>query len=251
MVETEPGRRPVLVLEDDPASLHVYERYLRGTEFQPLPARSLRDAESWLRTGKPRAVVLDIRLFGEDAWSFLAELKERPETRDLPVIVVTNVDDERKALALGAEAYSAQPVNEGWLVESLRRLTRAAARPLLVIDDDEASRYVLCELAGRLGLSTEEASDGDEGARRAAASLPSAVLLDLVMPGVDGAEVLRRLRADPATARVPVVVATSKVLDPSERLELEELGVVVLAKSRLSSPDAPELLADALRRAGR
>jgi signal transduction histidine kinase/CheY-like chemotaxis protein len=250
-IEAEPGRLPVLVLEDDAASLHVYERHLRGSEFQPLPARSLRDAESWLRTGKPQALVLDIQLFGEDAWSFLAQLKERPETCALPVLVVTNLDDERKALALGADAYSAQPVQPDWLLGTLRKLTGASARPVLVIDDDEASRYVLRELAGRLGLATEEAAGGDEGARRATAAPPSAVLLDLVMPGVDGAEVLRRLRANPATARLPVVVATSKVLDPSERLELEGLGVVVLSKSRLSSPEAPELLADALRRAGR
>jgi CheY-like chemotaxis protein len=106
-LETDPRRSPVLVLEDDPAALHLYERLLRGSEFQPLPARSVRDAEAWLRTGKPRAVVLDIQLLGEDAWQFLAGLKNRPETRGLPAIVVTNVDDERKARALGADAYRA------------------------------------------------------------------------------------------------------------------------------------------------
>jgi len=79
---------------------------------------------------------------------------------------------------------------------------------------------------------------------------PGIADLDLVMPGLGGAEVLRRLRADPATARVPVVVATSKRLDARERQELEDLGAVVLAKSNLSSPEAAELLADALRRAG-
>jgi len=249
-LETEPGRTTVVVLEDDPASLHVYERLLRGSEFQPLPARSVRDAEAWLRTGKPRAVVLDIQLVGEDAWEFLARLKERPETRVLPAIVVSNVDDERKALTLGADAYSAQPVVGEWLLGQLRTLVPPPGRSVLVIDDDEASRYVLRGLAGRLGLVTEEVADSTEGVRRVAAVRPAAVLLDLVMPGLGGADVLRRLRADPATARVPVVVATSKRLDPQERRELEDLGAVVLAKSNLASPDAAERLADALRRAG-
>jgi CheY-like chemotaxis protein len=251
-LETDPRRSPVLLLEDDPAALHVYERLLRGSEFQPLPARSVRDAEAWLRTGKPRAVVLDIRLLGEDAWQFLANLKNRPETRRLPAIVVTNVDDERKALALGADAYRAQPVDGAWLLGRLRDLLAASAgRSVLVVDDDEASRYVLRGLAGRLGILTEEAADGAEGERRVAEAPPSAVLLDLVMPGLGGAELLRRLRADPATARLPVVVATSKTLDAREQRELEELGAVVLAKSKLSAPDAAHLLADALRRAGR
>jgi signal transduction histidine kinase/CheY-like chemotaxis protein len=249
-VETEPGLLPVLIVDDDAANLYVYERILRSSEFQPLPARSLRDAASWLRTGKPQAVVLDIQLIGEDAWGFLAELKAQPETGALPVIVVTSVDDEPKALALGADAYRPQPIDGEWLLQTLRKLTRPASRPVLVIDDDEASRYVLCGVAGRLGLTTEQAADGTEGARRAAAAAPSAVLLDLVMPGLDGAEVLRRLRADPLTARLPVVVATSKVLDPTERRELEELGGVLLAKSRLSSPEATQVLAEALRRAG-
>src|SRR6185295_20415809 len=98
--------------------------------------------------------------------------------------------------------------------------------------------------------ASEEAAGGEEGARRAAASPPAAMFLDLVMPSPGGAEVLRRLRADPATARVPVVVVTSKSLEPAERSDLEALGAVVLAKSHLAAPEALELVAEALRRAG-
>src|SRR5262249_44221678 len=153
--ETDPRRLPVLVVDDDPASHHVYERLLRGSEFQPLPARTVRDAEAWLRTGCPRAVVLDIVLLGDEAWSFLAELKQSTE-RQLPGIVVSNVDDERKARALGADVYLTPPLPEGWLVAALRRLVLPSEQHVLVVDDDDASRYVLRELTRRLGLATDE-----------------------------------------------------------------------------------------------
>ena len=163
--------------------------------------------------------------------------------------MITTVEDERKALALGADAYRAQPVEGEWLLGTLRD-SGPVPRSVLIVDDDEASRYVLRGLAGRLGLVAEEAVDGAEGARRAAVAHPSAMFLDLVMPGLGGQEVLRRLRGNPMTARMPVVVVTSKRLEPHESRELEDLGGIVLAKSRLSSPDAMEQLADALQRAG-
>jgi signal transduction histidine kinase/CheY-like chemotaxis protein len=245
----DPERAPVLIVEDDVTSLHVYERVFRGSEFHPLPARTLREAEAALWARRPKAVVLDIQLFGEDSWGFLADLKTRIESREIPVVVVTSVDDERKALALGADAYSAQPVDGPWLLATLRRLLAPAGRALLVVDDDEAARYVVRDLAGRLGLPVVEAGDGEAGLQ-AAEERPAAVVLDLVMSGIGGEEVLRRLRAKPATAGLPVVIATSKVLETTEREELERLGAVVLPKSALTSTDAPSHLADALQRAG-
>jgi signal transduction histidine kinase/CheY-like chemotaxis protein len=246
--ETDPSRLPVLIVDDDAASHHVYQRLLRESEFQPLPARTVHHAEAWLRTGRPRAVVLDIVLLGEEAWTFLAALKQESE-RQLPVIVVSNVDDERKALALGADAYRTPPVPEDWLLATLRRLVLPSEQHVLVVDDDDASRYVLRELTRRLGLTTDEVADGAEGARRAIATPPSAVLLDLVMTGIDGTEVLRLLRAEPATSSLPVVVATAKNLDREEKEELERLGSVVLPKAILSTAEAETALADALRRA--
>jgi signal transduction histidine kinase/CheY-like chemotaxis protein len=244
----DPNRTPVLVVENETAIQHVYERMLRGTEFELLAARSVREAEAWLATGRPRAVVLDIQLFGEDAWSLLADLKKRPATRDIPVAVVTNIDDERKALALGAEAYAPQPVHRDWVLGTLRRLT-GGGRPVMIVDDDETARYVLRGLCRQLGLRPVEAAEGAGALERLAASPAEAVFLDLVMPGMSGAEVLQRLRADPGTAALPVVITTSKVLGPSEKAELEGRGAVVLSKAQLSATDAIAILEDALRRA--
>jgi signal transduction histidine kinase len=124
----------------------------------------------------------------------------------------------------------------------------AGAR-LLMIDDDDASRYVVRGLAAELGLEFDEAADGSEGVRRARSEVPSAIVLDFVMPGLNGAHVLKRLRSDEHTASLPVVVATSKVLEPAETEELTSLRAVVLPKSELSLPDARLRLQDALSRA--
>src|SRR5205085_202317 len=114
---------PVLVVEDEIETRLLYEKYLRGTGFQPVPARSIREARTLLETVRPSAVILDILLRGEDTWGLLAELKAAATTRDVPILVVTNVEDREKSLALGAEAFCKKPCDRRWLLEQLYTLT--------------------------------------------------------------------------------------------------------------------------------
>ena len=164
------------------------------------------------------------------------------------VVVVTNVDDEPKAIALGADAYAQQPVQKEWLLATLRRLA-GGGRPVIIVDDDEATRYVVRGLCRQLGLDPVEATDGAQALDRLRDLRAEAMLLDLVMPGLPGEEVLARLRSDPGTARLPVVITTSKVLAPGERERLESRRAVVLSKAQLSALDAPRVVEEALRRA--
>jgi signal transduction histidine kinase len=121
---------------------------------------------------------------------------------------------------------------------------------ILVIDDDEISRYVVRGLADEMGIACDEAAGGVEGLDCVLRRAPAVVVLDLVMPDLPGGEVLRRLRADPATAGLPVVIATSQALEPAERAALEALGAVVLAKSAFSSASASRHLREAFASAG-
>jgi CheY-like chemotaxis protein len=121
---------------------------------------------------------------------------------------------------------------------------------LLVVDDDEASRYIVRGLAESLGFGFEEADGGALGLSLVGRQAPAAVVLDLVMPDLDGAAVLQRLRAEAATRALPVVIATSKLLTPRERAEFEALGAVVLAKSEFAAPEAAARLRAALTQAG-
>ncbi len=229
--EQGPMRAPVLVIEDSPEELLVYEKYLKGSGFQIVPAATIRQARHALEHVHPVAIVLDILLRGEDTWRLLAELKTTSTTRGIPVVVVTTVDDEGKALSLGADAYAIKPVGRRWLLDQLRRVTgRQAIRRVLVVDDDEVSRYLIRRLLDDLPCVITEAESGAEGLRRAREDPPDAILLDLVIPDMSGEVVLERLRADAATAAIPVIVVTSKRLDPVERGELQKHALAIVDK---------------------
>jgi signal transduction histidine kinase/CheY-like chemotaxis protein len=228
----DPRRAPVLVIEDSPEERLVYEKFLKGSSFQVVPTATVRQARHVLNALRPAAIILDILLRGEDAWSLLAELKEQEATRGIPIIVVTAVDDPHKGLALGADAYIVKPVERRRLLDELRRLTgNDAIRRVLVVDDDEVSRYLIRRLLDDLPCVITEAPTGDEGLQRARQDPPDAIVLDLVMPGLSGEELLTRLKAEPATRGIPVVMITSKILEDDERRRLEALALTIVSKS--------------------
>jgi signal transduction histidine kinase/CheY-like chemotaxis protein len=251
VVERDPLRLPVLAVEDSPEALLVYETLLRGTEFQVLTATSLQAARHAVRDHRPAAIILDIQLRGEEAWGLLAELKDAPPDEALPVVVVTNVDDEAKALSLGADAYFPKPVERPWLLQTLRMLTRSRrAGSVLIVDDDELARYTLTAALRQTQFEILEAHDGRAGLERARADRPLAIFLDLNMPGLDGFQVLADLKRDPATRDIPVVVSTSQVLSADDRRRLARDGCAVLSKDFGGRPTAREEVFAVLREAG-
>jgi signal transduction histidine kinase/DNA-binding response OmpR family regulator len=245
------GRIPVLVVEDDPGAQLVYDRFLRETNFQPMAARTLREARLWLKQVTPAAIILDLMFQGEDAWKFLAELKSHDQAASIPVIVISTVDDQRKGLALGADDYAVKPIDREWLVRRLEELTAAPAAPrVLIIDDDEGARYVLRRHLAGESFVVLEARDGGEGVRMAAETRPALIFLDLVMPGMSGFDVLRELRASAVTRSTPVIVATSKSVPVSDRETLDALGATVMQKDLLAGESASILFRQALSRVG-
>jgi signal transduction histidine kinase/CheY-like chemotaxis protein len=231
----DPRRVPVLVVEDSSETLLVYDKMLASAGFQVLGARTVREARAALATFRPRAIILDIMLKGEDAWNLLTELKRHPDLRDIPVAVVTTVEDERKAFALGADVYCRKPADRQHLLDFLAPLAAPdTSKRVLVADDEEVFRYVLRQhlLAARHVIS--EAATGEEALRLARAERPDLICLDLGMPDIAGAEVLRRLRDDPGTRDIPVVVVTAAPLGDADRRQLGELSAHVLTKDAVS-----------------
>jgi CheY-like chemotaxis protein len=246
-----PLQLPVLVLEDSRESLFLYEKLLRGTAFQIVPASSVKAAQQLLHEVRPAAVILDILLQGENAWDFLAELKRSEPTRSIPVLVVTLVDNERQARTLGADAFAIKPVQRDWLVRSLAELTRDRLQaPILVVDDDAGARSLLATLLAGTRHEVLEASGADDGLRRARNEKPAAIFLDLMMPDRSGYEVLDDLRADPATARIPVIIYSARYLDEHERGRLMPLVSDIVGKEEIGPHEAGRLrLQTALQRA--
>ena len=237
-----PGKVPILLLEDNPETVLVYQTLLRHTEFELFLTRSVGEARRALSQFDFRAAILDILLRGEDAWAFLAELGREEATKTLPVLVVTDVDDHSKALALGARAFAQKPVDRDWLLESLRAFTTGRRRrQVLIIDDDPVSRYLLRGVLRDIPCAIVEASSGAEGVAVARRDRPDVIFCDVVMPGFSGLDVLRELSSDPATRDIPIVMNTAKVLTPEERRELTRAAAVLSKESYASGGAAAEI----------
>jgi signal transduction histidine kinase/CheY-like chemotaxis protein len=249
-VERDPFRLPVLIVEDSAESLLIYETLLRGSEFQIVAVSTVQGARRSLRELSPAAVILDIQLRGQDSWTFLAEMKNGDD-RDRPVLVVTSVDDEAKAMSLGADAYFAKPVDRAWLLQRLRTLTRSQrSGAVLIVDDDELARYTLADALRSTQLEILEAVDGTSGLARARADRPLAIFLDLNMPGLDGYHVLEILKGDAATRDIPIVIVTSQSLNADERRRLEAGAHTILPKEFLGRTTARDEICAVLRAAG-
>ncbi len=233
-VAVDPDRIPVLVVEDNDEDLLLVQRALAPTRYQVMHAHTVPSAEAMLAAVDVAAVLLDIRLHGTESWDFLARLKRDPAAAKRPVVVVSTVDDQRKGYALGADAYCIKPIDAAGLVRTLDGLvvTREAVR-VLTVDDEEASRYIIRQLLNDRQHELVEASTGQDGLAKAHATPPDIILLDLRLTDMTGFDVFERLREDPATARVPVVVVTSQRLSAEEQKKLST-AQAVLSKSSLT-----------------
>ena len=247
--EADTSRVTVLVVEDAFEDRLFYEKILKNTQFQILAARNLRDARQALSRVRPAAIVLDILLGTEEAWSFLCQLKEAPETTDIPVIVASTVDDRPKALSLGADACAVKPVDRQWLLSTLAAVTGTAGRArVLIADDQEVMRLVLRQFLDPHRYTAIDAATGAEALAKAVSERPDLILLDLRLSDVDGREVLRRLKADPATRAIPVVIVTSARLSPAERAELAAMAAAITSKDSLTQDVIRHAIEQALGR---
>ena len=221
MPEPQDEAARVLVIEDDANAYELIASALGAAGFLPIRARHGDEALRLARDAKPVAVTLDLVLPGVDGWEVLKRLKSDPATRDLPVVIISLVENRDLGLALGADEYFVKPVDRDRLVERVRAITARSAngsRPrLLVIDDDDAVHTLLAEDLAAHGYAIVNAYSGEEGLRAAVSSRPDVIVLDLMMPNMSGFEVADSLKDDPRTANIPIVVLTSKEISSDER----------------------------------
>jgi len=219
-----PGPGPtVVVVEDDRRSFDLLRVYLEAAGARVVSARDGREGLDTVRRLNPAGVVLDILLPGIDGWEVLAQLKADPATASIPVIVVSMLDERGRGFALGAAEYLVKPVGKEQL---LAALYRAAAMPerqhtVVAIDDDPMAIELVRASLEPEGWTVLGAATGQDGLALIRERQPSAVLLDLLMPGMDGFEVVEALRADPDTKSVPVVILTSKSMNQEDKERLQ------------------------------
>jgi signal transduction histidine kinase/CheY-like chemotaxis protein len=244
MPAPEFSRPTVLLIAPDAQAFSLIDPVFKTSEFQLIHVESLERAETWLQRHEPRAVVLDIEGLGNPGWDFLRFFpKPEDPAEQVPVIAIAAPRDSTQALDSGAALAVSKPLEAASLLQDVRRVTRQEKpKKLLLVDDNDLSLYILRELLDRPWLNLVEAHNGQEALDIIDREQPDAVILDLVMPGMGGFEVLQKLRDQEQTRRLPVIVYTSKLLTGEEKKRLTDLAAGLIAKSDVTTSLSPESL---------
>ncbi|MBI2187145.1 MAG: response regulator [Acidobacteria bacterium] len=239
----------ILIVEDDPRARDLLTTHLTREGYDVVHAADGAEGVRKARESRPFAIVLDILLPLKSGWDVLSELKASPATTSIPVVIVSVVDDELRGFSLGAAAYLTKPVSRVELIAAVRNLSlttkvRSRRVQILIVDDDPPARDLVVAAFDPYGFQLLTATSGREALRIITEAHPDLVVLDLMMPDVSGFEVVDAMRADPATAEIPVVILSAKDLSQEERERLDGQVTARLDKRGLS----PQQLLTELRK---
>jgi CheY-like chemotaxis protein len=228
-----PGLISVLIVDDDPVVHDVLSATLAKEGYRLLHATDGHQALDMMRRDPPDIVTLDVMMPKVDGWSVLGIMKSEAKLEHIPVIMLTIVDDRNLGFSLGASEYMTKPIDRNRLIALIQKFSPAdKSGRILIIDDDPDQRHMIKTTVEGVGMRTAEADNGTAALEWLAENpMPSLVLLDLMMPMMDGFEFLERVRAQPEFAELPIVVLTAKELDDEERTFLAENTLLILSKS--------------------
>ena len=243
--QAEPGERIVLAVDDDPDVIDLVSRILARDGFKVVAALDGDQAFALAERLKPVAILLDVVLPGMSGWEVLSRLKAHPKLSEIQVVMLTTIDDRTRGLSLGAHEYMVKPVERKLLSGHVKRLYRGdMGTDVLIVDDDYATRRLMRRYLQRDGWSVRTAPDGREALDAVIEERPGLILLDLMMPVMDGITFLQHLRSQSRWDDIPVVVTTAKDLSRDEVKQLEASVSQVISKHAHSMD---EILAEVSR----
>jgi CheY-like chemotaxis protein/signal transduction histidine kinase len=216
----------VLIIDDDTMVQHLLRGHLEEEGFKVFSATDGMEGLTLAREVRPTVIILDIHLPRLDGWSVLSELKSDPGLANIPVVMMSVEEQRARGFSFGACEYLVKPVEPDRLLTVVKKAIVPGQGDVLVVDDDDDTRELVSRNLRRAGFTTVEAKDGEEALLRSRVVNPALIILDLLMPGVDGFEVLRTMRAEGMTT--PVVVLTGKTLrSDEEQILMDGLARVV------------------------
>jgi GAF domain-containing protein/CheY-like chemotaxis protein/HAMP domain-containing protein len=229
MVPVIPVKRQVLVIEDNPDMVDQFRRILQREGFDVFAASIPLEAEAMASGLRPTLIVMDVNFAGGAGWNILTRLKERDDTFDVPVIVVSLNDESQKVMEKGAFGFIQRPFMPEQLLELVREAEKeSATERILIIDDNPESARLLKQLLDEHGhYRVFTAEGGQQGVSMVARRRPDLVILDLRMPDMDGFAVLQELRSNHETANIPVLVVTGDTVNESEQGKLADVEVML------------------------
>jgi Na+/proline symporter/CheY-like chemotaxis protein len=212
----------ILVIDDDTTVLDLIQRFLDKQGFRVLTASSGQEGLQLAEEVQPDAITLDVMMPGMDGWSVLSALKASPATADIPVIMLTIVGDRGMAYALGASDYLMKPLERGRLLNVLQKYHQHDPYHghVLVVEDDEPTRLMVCQILHKEGWHVTSAENGRVALEQMEQACPHLILLDLMMPEMDGFEFMERMHQQPEWQAIPVIVVTAMELTAEDRRRL-------------------------------
>jgi CheY-like chemotaxis protein len=223
----------VLVIDDDPDARELISRHLLREGWHVECASGGIEGLERAITLHPDVIILDILMPDMDGWAVLTALRAQPDLAPIPVILVTIIEDQSRGFALGASEYLLKPVDGRRLSQVLRRF-RPAPGHVLVVEDDTALSDLLQRSLAKEGWQVTVASDGRSALAQVDKHIPDIILLDLLLPEMDGFQFLATLRQNPDQRDIPTVVITGKELTPQETQILQEQARRILCKGAYS-----------------
>lgn len=238
----------VLVIDDDPNMQDMMTKFLKKEGYQVVTASN---GEEGIRLAKelhPSAITLDVLMPHMDGWKVLKLLKSDSEIRDIPVIILTVVSDTSVGLSLGATECLSKPVDRDHLLKILNRICPdKSSKPILVVEDDASMRNMLSRILVKEGWKVTEAANGKTALEQINREVPGMILLDLLMPVMDGFAFLRELRNEADWRDIPVLVITSKDITKKEKQLLKDKVVTVLKKGAYTREELLEQVSSAIK----
>jgi len=239
----------VLVIDDDANARDIIERTLNKEGFRVTAVADGKAGLEQARELKPDVITLDVMMAGMDGWAVLSTLKADTATASIPVIMMTVVGEKSLGFALGAVDYFTKPIDWPRLISVLRKYRKTEAnQSVLVLEDEPETREMLRRTMEKEEWQVVEAGNGYEGLASLVERVPAVILLDLLMPEMDGFEFIQELRKRPGCREVPVIVLTAKDITEEDRRRLDGQVARILQKGPMSRE---ELIAEVRALAGR
>ncbi|MDQ7825212.1 MAG: response regulator [Candidatus Eremiobacteraeota bacterium] len=224
----ESSAATVLIIDDDPAARELLQRFLQKNGFEVACASDGTEALRLARELRPHVITLDIFMPEMDGWAVLSALKEETLTRDIPVIMIAVEENKGLGFAQGIADFITKPVDRERLLRLLQRYRPGASQPVLVVEDDLPTREMLRKMLEKAGWAVTDAENGLVALERVKEQMPAVILLDLLMPGMDGFEFFAELRREELWRTIPVIVVTSKdvTMEEHRRLNSSNAGKI-------------------------
>ncbi len=236
----------ILVVDDEKQARDLLTHYLTDAGYNVVTAANGAEARRLARSRRPAAITMDMLLREGDGLELIAELKQSPETHDIPVVVVSVTDEKERGISVGVSEWLIKPIQRADLLAALDRAIgpkcESQSKTVLIVDDDPQVLEYLDELLRQRGFTVLSAGGGQAGIDLALAHLPDLIILDLAMPTINGIQVVQTLRRDPKGREIPILILTAMELSRADRRELQTLVRGIVAKGER------ENLLDALRR---